>query len=64
MAAARVLVVVADVVVFAVVVAFLVAAAIALSTVAGVGDPVAVIIVPALAWLSVSSCGGQIIVCS
>jgi len=55
-AAVRVLVTMADVVAFAVVVTFLVAAA-------AVGDPVA-IIVPALAWLTVSSCSAQVIVCS
>jgi len=47
-----------------VVVAFLVAVAIALGTAAGVGNPVAVVVVPTLAWLGVSGCDGQVIVCS
>ena len=62
LAAVRVLVAVTYIVALVVVVAFLVAAAIVLGTAAGVGDPVAVIVVPALAWLRAvgkSSCARE-----
>jgi len=63
-AAVRVLVALAGLVAFSVVVAFLIAAAIALGTAVGVSNSVAVVVIPTLAWLSVNSCEGLIVVCS